>query len=112
MKSERRSGEPTLCLELSFDYASRSHPLFVEAQGCVKLSRRLTRKEEKQVISYLRDELVDRITEMFGIGVLSTFTDQGVYYGGEEGIRIMWNHGYLSGMRSWEDTLTLDEFLK
>ncbi len=97
--SASKNTPPTLCLELSFDYGSRSHPLFVEAQECLEYSPPLSREREREMIEEMKERLLDKIAELFGIQVLSLLTDEGVYEGGEPGTRVMWHHGSLSMMR-------------
>lgn len=89
-KSVKRNTARTICVTLSFDYAEWEHPIFVEAQGCVPLDP----KKKKQQIRELMEELEDRILDLFGVQVLPLLTDEGVFYGGAVGKRIVWYHRY------------------
>lgn len=73
-----------VCVELSVDYTEEYHPIYIEAQYC--------KPKEEANIEEMKEELLDKIAEMFGVGVLSIVTDIGVFEGGSEGIKIIWWH--------------------
>ena len=86
--SDTRNTARTVCLTLSFDYREWSHPIFVEAVGCLSLER----GKEKDLIEEIEEELTDQLLDLFGVQVLGLLSDEGVWYDGEPGFIISWYH--------------------